>query len=1110
MENLGENAEFRNVAIKVLQLEYKLSLSKDISIGGIRNENIFDFGDRAKNSYVEFIENIINTGLEQIKKALEKKIKIFTTLKVSEKTTVFVVFNVTLSKENLAYLQNFLNGFSNISYHILDRSSILNLVKKYRIEQKNDYEIISITNQSKKNFPKENIIKEAKDKSGIHFWWLNSNPRNWDLAGLKPRSIIRFRSENLSGKPTAKVENLKIGDFLLLYQTSPLRRIIGILQVDKSIDADGYVSLKYVYQFPEPIPLDSIRNLFEKNKIERNLPGQSFLTLITREIFILIVTGKFSNQKTESISPNSSSPPTFEDTDNEQESEDSTSNSPDDDTVMPGEHFQAKQTRAVQTSNDLAQAKEDLLGFEPDVKVLASLMALKKLDPPFAIALFGTWGTGKSFFMYQLEQKIKELSEFQGFLEKTRNPNNKVSELEGEKYCKGIAQINFNAWSYIDSNLWAGLVSTIFEKLNEYITESTKSGVAKLKVQGKLGERLKAFRALKETEVEKKDRLEILKQGYKQESDKLEKKIIQNIGQAILEISEADSKLNNAYNGLFLDAEKFGENFTIQGTNLVSEYRYWTNFIQNIKKVPQLLKYVSFALLGIILAAFFVILYDWNLSVYLTIPVISILSKAVYWWNTQKRKIKRYVDQFNAFISANSEIKDKVSKLEEQIRFVDDQKQQAIEKINELDLEINNIQYDLSNDLTGAAIRDFINDRAGLKDYKKHLGIVSTIRKDFETLSELFLESNGEIDKTNNEGSINKSNKEILAEDRGFIKDQFKEGKKLERIILYIDDLDRCTDEKVLEVLQAVYLLMAFPLFIVVVGVDKRCVNNALNHKNILQYFNSTGVKSIIDLKEKFQIDIIHPDEYLEKIFQIPFQIPEANSIGVCKMIDNLFDGQIIEEESEEEKNGIKDFTDIGQVDFNQETSSMITTPFQLIEKSKVEVESIEEINEDETELVPVTPPDLTITRNELNQIKKLSGLVGNSPRTIKRFVNLYRILRAHSGLSNNTLSDNANLAIMFALAINIGQYKHQAEKLFKELNTKTDEQLAIILTESRYPDFYKELIRNEMGNVLDISCADINRHLPFIKRFSFGDILNNEVVKDLSEKWEKKESSIN
>jgi hypothetical protein len=47
-------------------------------------------------------------------------------------------------------------------------------------------------------------------------------------------------------------------------------------------------------------------------------------------------------------------------------------------------------------------------------------------------------------------------------------------------------------------------------------------------------------------------------------------------------------------------------------------------------------------------------------------------------------------------------------------------------------------------------------------------------------------------------------------------------GTVIDRIVLYIDDLDRCSTETVSQVLDAVHLLLALPLFAVVVGVDPR------------------------------------------------------------------------------------------------------------------------------------------------------------------------------------------------------------------------------------------------------------------------------------------------
>ena len=50
----------------------------------------------------------------------------------------------------------------------------------------------------------------------------------------------------------------------------------------------------------------------------------------------------------------------------------------------------------------------------------------------------------------------------------------------------------------------------------------------------------------------------------------------------------------------------------------------------------------------------------------------------------------------------------------------------------------------------------------------------------------------------------------------------------INRIVLYIDDLDRCPPDKVVEVLQAVHLLLSFPAFVVVVAVDARWVSQSL------------------------------------------------------------------------------------------------------------------------------------------------------------------------------------------------------------------------------------------------------------------------------------------
>ncbi|MGC1852664.1 MAG: P-loop NTPase fold protein [Solirubrobacterales bacterium] len=89
--------------------------------------------------------------------------------------------------------------------------------------------------------------------------------------------------------------------------------------------------------------------------------------------------------------------------------------------------------------------------------------------------------------------------------------------------------------------------------------------------------------------------------------------------------------------------------------------------------------------------------------------------------------------------------------------------------------------------------------------------------------------------------------------------DQVKEPDP--RVLVMIDDLDRCEPEKAVEVLQAINLLLDFPIFVVCLGIDARVVTAAVeaHYGEVLGQAGASGY------------------EYLDKIVQIPFLIPKAN-----------------------------------------------------------------------------------------------------------------------------------------------------------------------------------------------------------------------------------------
>jgi hypothetical protein len=103
----------------------------------------------------------------------------------------------------------------------------------------------------------------------------------------------------------------------------------------------------------------------------------------------------------------------------------------------------------------------DELGVEQLAKLLAELIMLRETKLPLAVGLFGNWGSGKSHFMNLMDRHMKWLATH-------ANDFDEPSYAEvypNGKWCKQIVPIYFNAWHYSDCNLWASLVSEVFDKL---------------------------------------------------------------------------------------------------------------------------------------------------------------------------------------------------------------------------------------------------------------------------------------------------------------------------------------------------------------------------------------------------------------------------------------------------------------------------------------------------------------------------------------------------------------------------------------------------------------------------------------------------------------------
>jgi len=140
-----------------------------------------------------------------------------------------------------------------------------------------------------------------------------------------------------------------------------------------------------------------------------------------------------------------------------------------------------------------------------------------------------------------------------------------------------------------------------------------------------------------------------------------------------------------------------------------------------------------------------------------------------------------------------------------------------------------------------ASLEAFVNERLQGSDYSQHLGLMHQVRDDLADLSRRLLPP---------------SNLQEFGAKLQQLKEVFPRGPA--RVVVYIDDLDRCPPDRVVEVLEAVQLLVQTPLFIAVLAIDERYITRALEHhyQGILSRYG-------------------HPSasDYLEKIIQLPYRV---------------------------------------------------------------------------------------------------------------------------------------------------------------------------------------------------------------------------------------------
>jgi hypothetical protein len=218
----------------------------------------------------------------------------------------------------------------------------------------------------------------------------------------------------------------------------------------------------------------------------------------------------------------------------------------------------------------------------------------------------------------------------------------------------------------------------------------------------------------------------------------------------------------------------------------------------------------------------------------------------------------------------------------------------------------------------------------------------------------------------------------------------------LQRVVLYIDDLDRCPPRRVVDVLAATHLLLALPLFVVVVAVDPHWLVQSLRRVHG-EWF------ALPDEPEPG----VRPLDYLDKIFQVPYalrpQPPEATERYLRSLVPEVADGPIADRHEPGRTAPAAAPVTTGDAATPATATGSPSPPSRLDREKDTEKDPLaryvlDRLDRDMTSTSPASQHNLRRAGLRLQPVERdFLGQLGTlvpTPRAAKKLVNLYRLLR--------------------------------------------------------------------------------------------------------------------
>lgn len=640
--------------------------------------------------------------------------------------------------------------------------------------------------------------------------------------------------------------------------------------------------------------------------------------------------------------------------------------------ILPS-RFKVK-ARGQKITSDMVYGRDEL-GVGTIAKALAETLVFKDLEPPFVLGILGKPGQGKTYFSNLMIQHLINIQ---------KQP---LDTLVRNTYAGHIYVVKFDAWTYSKGSIFSSLIYEIFKTLNEQLQFEEEMGdralergdVSTLEVfrdlsSGKQELMKKHSKFIRETYAAVKangDRaserlLKVMNASYKQDQEELRqikvelmqirtkrvqeqtRRAVSEIDRFVVEKALLQALLSSMENKLIPEGDKsvddLVENFETIGdyNNLIKSFKKmkWWNYRFRAANIPTF-AWVCSAIFFVLAGVLYVVFKD---AIVITLTGLMCFAfPAIGNFSSVSNRLYPIIQRLENEIKQDEDVevgsfdKEDVTELKN--------KQQKTKEIQNRGLA-----------LKGRSLRDTIAMKINSNEYERNTGIVHKIQQDLQHFSDMMLK---------------RRDAEML----------FPRGDP--RIVLLVEDLDRCESSVVVEVIEALQLLVKTELFVSILAIDPTYATVALekHYSGLNQNSSLSGMA------------------FMEKIIQIPFSLPGVGQ----DFVDGFVKSQIDVEEKKYASDGFEILVDDDQKLDSISVLSSASSKFDFNSPRKSKASTKEDDK--------AVPKDRVLfTQEELNMITGMLKLFGLGPRSMRRNINVYKVLSVIWKRDNIRFDVNFNL----------------------------------------------------------------------------------------------------